>query len=129
MKIKNKNIIGYTILALVVLLVLYSFYLAISSRTQTRPGLDLFAQCLASKKITMYGAVWCPHCQKQKAEFGASFKYVPYVECPDNQQLCIDKGITGYPTWITLDGKKYEGEQSLEALAGVTQCQLPPATN
>ena len=89
MKIKNKNIIGYTILALVVLLVLYSFYLAISSRTQTRPGLDLFAQCLASKKITMYGAVWCPHCQKQKAEFGASFKYVPYVECPDNEKLCM----------------------------------------
>ena len=128
-KIKNKNIIGYIVLVLIVIAVIYTFYAAIEARTRPRAGLDQFAQCLASKNITMYGAVWCPHCQKQKAECGASFRYVPYVECPDNEKLCLDKGIKGYPTWIDSNGNRYEGEQSLDTLAKVTQCQLTPQTN
>ena len=71
---------------------------------------DAFAQCLAEKKVTMYGAVWCSHCQAQKKEFGSAFKYVPYVECPENTKLCTDKGVEGFPTWITNDGKKLVGE-------------------
>ena len=86
---------------------------------------DSFAQCIAKSNLTMYGAVWCPHCQNQKKEFGTAFKYVPYVECPDNIKLCTDKGVTGYPTWITADGKKLVGEQPLEKLAEVSGCQLP----
>ncbi len=92
--------------------------------SQLQKNLDTFAQCLAEKKITMYGAAWCTHCQKEKAGFGSSFKYVPYVECPDNTQLCLDKGINGYPTWITADGVKYEGEQGVEKLASITGCSL-----
>lgn len=61
---------------------------------------DAFAKCLTSKGLTMYGAVWCSHCQAQKALFGESFKYVSYVECPDNTNLCLAKGVQGYPTWI-----------------------------
>jgi len=61
---------------------------------------DAFAKCLTEKGFTMYGAEWCSHCKAEKAMFGSSFKYINYVECPDNLQLCIDKGIAGYPTWI-----------------------------
>ncbi len=86
---------------------------------------DGFAQCLAQKKVTMYGAVWCSHCQNQKKEFGSSFKYVNYVECPENTKLCTEKGIEGFPTWITADGQKLVGEQLLEALASTTGCVLP----
>ena len=86
---------------------------------------DSFAQCIAKSNLTMYGAVWCPHCQNQKKEFGTAFKYVPYVECPDNIKLCTDKGVEGFPTWITADGKKIVGEQPLEKLAEVSGCQLP----
>jgi hypothetical protein len=87
---------------------------------------DAFAQCLAEKKITMYGAVWCSHCQDQKKEFGSAFKYVPYVECPDNTQLCTDKGVKGFPTWMNEDGsKRLEGYQTFEKLAELSGCQLP----
>ena len=61
---------------------------------------DAFAKCLTAKGLTMYGAEWCPHCKDQKALFGDSFKYVNYVECPQNTNLCLAKGIQGYPTWI-----------------------------
>lgn len=86
--------------------------------------LTAFAQCLAEKKITMYGAAWCSHCQREKANFGPAFQYVPYVECPENEKLCAAKGVTGYPTWIDAAGTKYSGEQGLDGLAKITGCVL-----
>jgi hypothetical protein len=61
---------------------------------------DAFAKCLTDKGFVMYGAAWCSHCAAQKALFGDSFKYIKYVECPDNINFCLDKGVQGYPTWI-----------------------------
>lgn len=87
-------------------------------------ALDGFASCLAEKQITMYGAEWCPHCQSQKKLFGDSFRLVPYVECPDNIQFCLAKGIEGYPTWIFPDGQKLVGEQRLEKLSEISGCSL-----
>lgn len=86
---------------------------------------DAFAQCLASKKLTMYGAAWCSHCQTEKARFGDSFQYVLYVECPDNPNECLAKGVEGYPTWIDATGQKYIGEQGLEKLSEISGCELP----
>lgn len=85
--------------------------------------LDKFAKCISLKGATMYGAEWCPHCQEQKKMFGDSFKYVSYVECPENQVLCEQVGIEGYPTWI-INGVKYPGAQSLETLKELTGCSL-----
>jgi glutaredoxin len=93
--------------------------------TNATSTLDAFAQCLASKGLTMYGAEWCPHCKKEKNRFGTAFKYVPYVECPDNVQLCLSKGIQGYPTWIDASSTLYEGEQGLDGLAKISGCELP----
>jgi len=86
---------------------------------------DAFAQCLASKNLTMYGAVWCSHCKAEKERFGDSFKYVPYVECTENPNLCLEKGVEGYPTWIDESGVKYVGEQGLEKLSEISSCELP----
>jgi hypothetical protein len=91
--------------------------------------LDGFAQCLAASGAEFYGAFWCPHCQDQKALFGSSSKYLPYVECSntDNtqKQICIDKKIEGYPTWIFKDGSILNGKIELQTLADKTQCLLP----
>ena len=88
-------------------------------------NLDAFAKCLAEKELTMYGADWCPHCQNEKNNFGESFQYVPYVECPDEPKLCIEKGIEGYPTWLLPDGTKLVGEQGLQKLSEISNCTLP----
>ena len=61
---------------------------------------DSFAKCLTEKGAVMYGAKWCAHCIEQKDVFGDSFKYINYVECPDNINICLAAGINGYPTWI-----------------------------
>lgn len=100
------------------------FLFGINSQ-EVKGSLDEFAQCLAQKEITMYGAEWCPHCKNEKKRFGSSFQYVPYVECPDNPNMCVAKGVNGYPTWIFPDGKKLEGEQGLKKLSEESSCQLP----
>lgn len=93
---------------------------------------DQFAQCLKDKGAIFYGAFWCPHCQAQKADFGNSVKYLPYVECstPDGQsqtQVCKDAGIVEYPTWqfnaSTTD--RLTGQVELKTLAEKTSCVLP----
>lgn len=86
--------------------------------------LDAFAQCLAEKGATMYGADWCPHCQNEKKAFGSSFRFVPYVECPDNPKQCLAAGINGYPTWIFPDGRRLEGEQGIEKLSQESGCPI-----
>lgn len=120
----NKNIflliIGLLILGAILTVVIKS------AEKPTIPSTkyDTFAQCLASKKLTMYGAVWCSHCKAQKALFSDSFKYVPYVECTENANECLAKGIESYPTWIDTNGQKYTGEQSLEKLSEISSCPL-----
>ena len=87
--------------------------------------LDLFAKCLADKEVTMYGAAWCSHCQNEKAAFGNSFKFVPYVECPENPKECLAKEVKSYPTWIFPDERRFVGEQGLKKLSDESGCALP----
>ena len=100
--------------------------------TPHEPTKDLsaFATCLKDRGAVFYGAFWCPHCQNQKKMFGKAAKLLSYVECstPDgNAQLkvCIDKSITGYPTWEFADGSRLSGEIQLSKLAEKTGCTLP----
>jgi glutaredoxin len=122
----NKKNIFISIMGLLVLGIIVTVLIQSGSRPAVpSTKYDAFAQCLATKKLTMYGAAWCSHCKAEKARFGDSFKYVPYVECPDNPNECLAKGIEGYPTWIDANGQKYEGEQGLEKLSQISGCQLP----
>ena len=118
----SKTKLTFTLIA--TLLVLGGFFIY-RSRNSEASNLDEFAKCLSEKNITMYGAEWCPHCQNEKKAFGSSFQYVNYVECPDNPNLCVEKGVKGYPTWIFPDGKKLQGEQGITKLSRESGCELP----
>jgi hypothetical protein len=120
----NKNTF---VLAGVLVLILAVIVLAIiftGGQTKSDPAIDAFAQYLASKKVTMYGAYWCAHCQNQKKLFGNSFQYIPYVECTEDTAKCAAAGIEGFPTWILPDGTKLVGEQSFENLAKASGYQF-----
>ncbi|MFT7615484.1 MAG: hypothetical protein ACI8Y7_000294 [Candidatus Woesearchaeota archaeon] len=88
-----------------------------------------FAQCLTEKEVVMYGAFWCSHCADEKKLFGAGWKNMTYVECDakgknPQTELCLEKDIAGYPTFIFADESRLEGVQSLEVLAQKTGCIL-----
>jgi hypothetical protein len=131
MNTQNKIIIGIAAAAIIAVALFGAINISGKNKISENkgPGLyDKFAQCLTDKGATMYGAAWCPHCQEQKAVFGDSFKLVKYVECPDNTQLCIDKGIQGYPTWLIGTSTRFEGfdgNNTMKNLSGATGCPLP----
>ncbi len=124
---KKKNIIWLVILVAFIGLVVW---LIKTPGRQVPSKYEGLAACIKDSGAIFYGAFWCPHCQKQKANFGSAAKLLPYIECstPDgNGQLpiCKDAGVTGYPTWVFKNGEKLSGELSMEELAKQTSCVLP----
>jgi len=103
-----------------------AYYLGLRTRARRADG---FAKCLAAKQAKMYGAFWCSHCAEQKELFGASFQYVPYVECgiPGSRTeapQCLQAGVKRFPTWQFADGERREGTLPLPALSEKTGCSL-----
>jgi hypothetical protein len=91
---------------------------------------DEFAKCLTSKQAKMYGAYWCPHCADQKEEFGASFRYVNYVECAIKGSsamtpACKAAGVQHFPSWQFGQGPLVEAVLPLQELSDKTGCSLP----
>jgi glutaredoxin len=84
---------------------------------------DAFAQCLSQSGAVMYGTDWCPHCKAQKEMFGASFKFVNFVNCDKNSAACAAAGVTGYPTWV-INNANYGGTQPLYKLSELSNCSL-----
>jgi uncharacterized membrane protein len=116
-----------TLSGLIVGVVLFSSFFIQSKELNARSS-DTFevglAKHLGSMGAVMYGTYWCPHCNTQKELFGSAFKYIKYVECDQrgikaNPALCIEKGISGYPTW-EINGKYYPGVKSLEELSQIS---------
>jgi hypothetical protein len=113
-------------------LVLAALVLALfaSSAGAESRNLDEFAQCLAKKGATMYGASWCPVCKAQLKAFGSAAQHLQYVECAaegtDIQTAdCSNADIASYPTWEFDDGSRLTGKLTLERLSKKTGCHLP----
>lgn len=119
----------FIIFVVIMVLLIGGFGVYMNRASSKASKLDGFAQCLKTSGAEFYGAFWCPHCQDQKKEFGSASQYLPYIECsnPDNTQtqICIDKKIESYPTWIFKDGSILTGKLELTTLAEKTQCVLP----
>jgi hypothetical protein len=124
---KQKKFILFILLVVLVVGGIGSYF---GLKTEKAGKLDSFAQCISSSGATFYGTFWCPHCQAQKKAFGTSVKYLPYVECstPDGTgqlDVCKEKGIESYPTWVFKDQTRLSGEIPLSTLAEKTECVLP----
>lgn len=127
MKSKYKIILA-VIVAIAAVAAIYWFGFVRNSENKVKidpAKVDAFAKCLTQKGVSMYGAYWCSHCQRQKKLFGDSFKYVNYVECTKDVKKCQEKKIEGYPTWIFQNGERIKGEAAFEDLAKKTSCKAP----
>ncbi|MEK6832468.1 MAG: hypothetical protein AABY32_00340 [Nanoarchaeota archaeon] len=120
---KNKFVVY---LIIMIILLMGFFFLvkpALTGKSVDEIKLDEFAQYLTNANATMYGTSWCSHCQNQKKLFGKSFKYINYVDCDRESEVCALEGITGYPTW-KINGTSYPGEKSLLELSQLTNYTL-----
>ncbi|HLC87088.1 MAG TPA: hypothetical protein VJH65_02330 [Candidatus Nanoarchaeia archaeon] len=116
------NIRKYVLSFLVILIILFSSLTAYSY-TQKQGEYDEFAKCLANKGAIIYGNDYCSYTNKQLNFFGKSKKYLNYIKCADNQNLCDEKGIKITPTW-EIDEKFYEQIQTFETLSILTGCEI-----
>jgi glutaredoxin len=88
------------------------------------------AQHLLASGAKFYGAYWCSHCQKQKSLFGAkAAASLPYIECAadgenSQRQLCKDKNIKMFPTWV-IGGQYFTGTKELKEIAALTGYKGP----
>jgi thiol-disulfide isomerase/thioredoxin len=75
----SRQTIIYFVLGCFIIVALFGYVFFVDAK---KPGpYDDFAQCITNSGAKFYGAYWCPHCQKQKSEFGKSAKKLPYIEC------------------------------------------------
>ncbi len=118
------------ILIFAAILIFFILIFAILDLNVSETGLnyDNFAKCITERGAVMYGAETCSHCKEQKKTFGNSFKYVNYVECPDNINLCLEKGIDGYPTWLIGTSTRvigFDKNSTMQEISDATGCLLP----
>ena len=122
-------------LAAVVILLVHANYVTPGAEPTgpEDPAIRALAEHLDEEGALFYGASWCPHCQEQKAIFGASVNRLPYIECgrggPNAPQsaACSSAGIRNYPTWV-INGRVFVGEVlTLARLADVSG--FPGAAN
>ena len=105
----------------VISLVLFSYTVYVKAK---KPGsYDDFAKCLTEKENVIYGNDFCQYTTKQLNFFGKSGKYLKYVKCIDNKQLCEKKGVKITPTW-EINDSMYEQVQTFENLARLSGCKL-----
>lgn len=88
--------------------------------------LKTFNKCLADKGVTIYGANWCGWTKKLVVETLGGFDIAApaYVECTENEDLCTQEGVRGYPT-TKINGEVYQGERTIAAIAAETGCEAP----
>ncbi|MBS3155467.1 thioredoxin domain-containing protein [Candidatus Woesearchaeota archaeon] len=97
----------------------YTFYL----RYQTPGQYDEFAKCMTEKGAVIYGNDFCSYTNKQMNFFEKSKKYLNYIKCAENKELCDAKGVKVTPTW-EINGKMYAQVQSFERLSEITGCKI-----
>lgn len=93
--------------------------------TATSEEITEFVSCLNEADFKIYGANWCGWTKKLVTMFGGFDAVTPiYTECTENQELCAQKDVQGYPT-IIVAGEKFNGERTFESFASATGCVAP----
>ncbi len=115
--IKNYVLAGSILLSIILLIA--AFYI----NSQKPSQFDDFAKCLSEKNVVVYGNDACQYTTKQRNLFENAQKYLTYVKCVDNKELCDSKGVKITPTW-EINGTMYSGVQTFERLSALSGCEL-----
>lgn len=119
---KKINFRKYFIILLTIFILIFSIA-SVYSYMKRSGSYDSFAKCLTEKDVIVYGNDYCQYTIKQLNFFGNSKKYLNYVKCIDNKELCDSKDVKITPTW-EINGKMYEQVQTFESLTAITGCKI-----
>jgi len=117
----KNNLVTIAVIAIILLVAGGIIYFKnYAGATIQETGSEEVAKWIGEHSVLYYQPS-CSHCVEQEKLFGDNVKYLTMVDCTksENQQKCIDEGITATPTWIIND-EKYAGVQSIEKLKELT---------
>ena len=93
--------------------------------------MDPPAPMMGPKKIVLFYAPWCPHCQTLMDDQGSPWQIfrrkhgnrpdlsIDEINCDEKPEAATKYGIGGFPTIMLFQGDKsytYDGDRSLESL-------------
>ena len=75
----------------------------------------------------MAGSELCSHCKTQKDLFKGAFEEImipagAYKDCALEEEWCDEHEIYGYPSWVTPEGSRIEGVQTIANLKKASGC-------
>tara|TARA_Y100000389_G_scaffold60648_1_gene56803 strand:+ start:2205 stop:2567 length:363 start_codon:yes stop_codon:yes gene_type:complete len=79
---------------------------------------------LNKKNFKMIGSTNCTYCHKQLSELKVDWdtKILNVIDCANNPEICSkNPAITGFPSWISGNGKVYPGFKTLRQLETMTK--------
>ncbi|MBU0907761.1 MAG: hypothetical protein KKD18_04720 [Nanoarchaeota archaeon] len=113
---KNSNLIIWTIIVVIILIVaIIEFWPSNSANVD-----EATMRCIAQNS-KLYVSKTCPHCAQQKQILGDYLNLFNTVDCVDNRQACIDAEIEYVPTW-EINGEKTTGVFEILELKEMTGC-------
>lgn len=117
---------GKVFITLIVLIVVALAFISVSRFISKTTGYGVsedeklvVAQCIGWKNVSMYGSSSSEETTKQKEVFGADFKFIKYIACEDNRDVCAS--LESIPAWKINDKIDY-GFKSFEELRNLTEC-------
>lgn len=124
----KKRILITTIFVIAIVVVFYlvtytiTKYTGFSVSEKVDPNKD-FKLCLKEKGIFLYINANDPSETLKNIQVNEFLEEIKITNCLRNSQLCLDNGITSFPTWI-IDNNKIEKDISLLELSSLSGCQM-----
>lgn len=109
----------YLILGVTVIMIIAGIFLLRGKDGGTSEDI---AKCIGENS-ELYIQTGCHFCKIQEDLFGENYNSLNIIDCLNisQTQRCVEAQILATPTWI-IDGKKYEGIQTIEKLKELTGC-------
>jgi len=112
----KKDIITYLVLGIIVISIIL---IILSLKGNGNPDEEL-AKCIGENS-KLYAQLGCGACEAQEELFGENYQYLNTIDCAYERQECLEKEITGTPTWI-INNEKHKGVQTINELKELTGC-------
>lgn len=82
-----------------------------------------FKNCLSEKNIILYINTENPDVTLKEIKLNEYLSSIKIFNCLRNNDLCQEKNINNFPTWI-IDDNKIENDISLEELKEYSKCKM-----